>query len=93
MDAPQTNTKGTDPAARPVRADDRAHQDYEKWAARQNQITMRAMLLTVAICIAPFLVLPFGVTPALVVLAVPPRGAGCAQWVCSTASWRSSSPA
>lgn len=49
----------------PYRDDDRRH---DEWLAKEQRLTTRAMLLTLAICIAPFLALPFGLVPALSVL-------------------------
>lgn len=61
---------------RPVRPEDKAH---DEWVVKQNQLTLRAMILTLAVCIAPFLVLPFGFTPALFVLGV---GLSFTGWLC-----------
>lgn len=41
------------------------------------------MVLTLAVCIAPFLMLPFGITPALVVLEV---GLVFTAWSCWSGS-------
>ena len=41
------------------------------------------MVLTLAVCIAPFLMLPFGITPALVVLGV---GLVLTAWLCWSGS-------
>jgi hypothetical protein len=59
-----------------MRADDRAH---EEWLIKEQRLTIRAMILTLAVCLAPFLVLPFGIDPALIVL-----GAGLlfTTWLC-----------
>jgi len=49
------------------RDEDRRH---EEWLIREQRVTIRAMILTCAIVIAPFLALPWGVNPALGVLGV-----------------------
>ena len=61
---------------RPIRADDRAH---EEWLQKEQRLTIRAMILTLAVCIAPFLALPFGLDAALTVLAV---GLIFTAWLC-----------
>jgi VIT1/CCC1 family predicted Fe2+/Mn2+ transporter len=61
---------------RPMREEDRRH---EEWLIREQRLTIRAMVLTLAVCIAPFLMLPFGLTPALVVLGV---GLLFTAWLC-----------
>ena len=61
---------------RPMRAEDRAH---EEWLIKEQRLTIRAMILTLAVCIAPFLALPFGLNPALVVLAA---GLLFTTWLC-----------
>jgi hypothetical protein len=51
----------------PYREDDRKHED---WLIREQRLTIRAMILTLAIVVAPFLALLWGVNPALSVLGV-----------------------
>jgi hypothetical protein len=60
----------------PYRDDDRR---YEEWVQKENSLTMKAMVLTMAICIAPFLALPWGFTPALTVLGV---ALAFTTWLC-----------
>jgi VIT1/CCC1 family predicted Fe2+/Mn2+ transporter len=61
---------------RPIREEDRL---YEERLLREQRLTIRAMLLTVAVCIAPFLALIFGITAALTVLGV---GLLFTAWLC-----------
>jgi hypothetical protein len=65
---------------RQIREEDRRH---EEWLMREQKLTIRAMVLTIAVCIAPFLMLPFGLVPALVVLGV---GLLFTAWLCWSAS-------
>ena len=59
-----------------MRADDRTH---EEWLRNEQRLTMRAMMLTIAVCIAPFLALPFGTAAALTVLGI---GLLFTAWLC-----------
>ena len=43
---------------------------HEEWLIRKQRITIRAMILTLAVCMAPFLALVFGITAALRCLAL-----------------------
>jgi hypothetical protein len=56
-----------DDGKRIVREDDRAH---EEWLIKEQRLTIRAMLFTLAIVIAPFLALLWGLNEALGVLAL-----------------------
>ena len=60
----------------PIRADDRRHED---WLIKEQRLTIRAMILTMAVCLAPFLALPFGFNAALTVLGV---GLLFTAWLC-----------
>jgi VIT1/CCC1 family predicted Fe2+/Mn2+ transporter len=53
-----------------------------RWTPQQRA-SIQALLLTLAIVIAPFLALLFGLTAALVVLAI---GLGLTAWLCWQAS-------
>jgi cellobiose-specific phosphotransferase system component IIC len=56
-----------DDGNRILREDDRAH---EEWLIKEQRLTIRAMVLTLAVVIAPFLALLWGLNEALGVLAL-----------------------
>jgi hypothetical protein len=60
----------------PMRDKARCH---EEWLIREQRITIRAMILTLAVRIALFLALVFGITAALTVLGV---GLLLTAWLC-----------
>jgi hypothetical protein len=53
---------------------------HKEWLIRERRITIRAMILTQAVCIAPFLALVFGITAALTVLGVGLLFTACLCW-------------